>query len=73
MAVCHVDEDEGEEAPAASSTTSPHQHLLNRAAAGFVVVSEREHGRAQRDRKALLAPCSGGLPSCHLLMGKLGG
>ena len=39
MAVCHVDEDEGEEAPAASSTTSPHQHLLNRAAAGFVVVT----------------------------------
>ena len=68
MAVCHVDEDEGEEAPAASSTTSPHQHLLNRAAAGFVVVTNVS---MDAQTLTLLAPCSGGLPSCHLLMGKL--
>ena len=67
MAVCHVDEDEGEEAPAASSTTSPHQHL-NRAAAGFVVVTNVS---MDAQTLTLLAPCSGGLPSCHLLMGKL--
>ena len=53
---------------AASSTTSPHQHLLNRAAAGFVVVTNVS---MDAQTLTLLAPCSGGLPSCHLLMGKL--
>jgi len=65
LAVCHVDD--AEEAPA-SSTTSPHQHLLDRAAGGFVVVINVD---MDAQTITLLAPCSGELPSCHLLMGTL--
>ena len=65
LAVCHVDDEA--EAPA-SSTTSPHQHLLDRAAGGFVVVINVD---MDAQTITLLAPCSGELPSSHLLMGTL--
>ena len=57
------------EAPApARAGASPFQHLLERAAAGFVVVTDV----SMHDQSVtLLAPCSGALPSSDLLVGKL--
>ncbi|KAH8079582.1 hypothetical protein JL720_9329 [Aureococcus anophagefferens] len=75
LAVCHPardgddagDDDEHDDA-AADAATSPHQHLLGCAAAGFVVVT---NVNVEAQTITLLGPCSGDLPSRNLLLGKL--
>lgn len=75
LAVCHPardgddagDDDDNDDA-AADAATSPHQHLLGCAAAGFVVVT---NVNVEAQTITLLGPCSGDLPSRNLLLGKL--
>ena len=75
LAVCHAaddgadrDDDDEQAAAATAAGGSPHQHLLDRAAAGFVVVT---NVNVEAQLITFLAPCSGDLPSKHLLLGKL--
>jgi polyribonucleotide 5'-hydroxyl-kinase len=68
LAVLHADDDADDAAHAPANAASPHQHLLHRAAAGFVVVT---NVNPDAQTISLLASCSGDLPSRNLVLGKV--
>ena len=72
LAVCHSpddgDHDENQPDAKRKNSSNPRQFLLNCAVAGFVVVSAVN---MEKGTLTLLAPCSGDLPTKHLVLGKI--
>jgi len=65
LAVCHAPD---ALRPPPAQADNPHQYLLDCSAAGFAVVTSIN---VEAGTITLLTPCSGDLPSKHLLLGKM--